>query len=116
MLEIIPVRPAGSCSGWVVIELQGELDFDSDKKALVRHIGTMVQAHHGSDTLQLNIGHHQLTGRLVDLKKPLLVLEKSSEPQTSYQVIAIHELAICMMKDWVTCLCNSLLKLSIYHC
>ncbi|KAK9828221.1 hypothetical protein WJX74_004044 [Apatococcus lobatus] len=52
-------------------------------------IGVMVQADQARDTLQLTIGHHQLSGKLVDLRKPLLVLEKSSEPQTAYQTIGV---------------------------
>ena len=96
MLEIIPVKPSSSSSGYIMVELQGELEFDSDQKAIVRQIGVMAQAHQGGDTLQLTIGHHQLTGKLVDLKKPLLVLEKGSEPQTCYRVSRSDELFLRM--------------------
>lgn len=97
MLEIIPVQPSSSASGYIMVELQGELEFDSDKKNIVRQIGILARAQQGADTLQLTIGNHQLTGKLVDLKKPLLVLEKGSEPQTCYRVS--HSDGIFMQHD-----------------
>lgn len=99
MLEIIPVKPSSSASGYIMVELQGELEFDSDQKAIFfRQIGIIAQAHQGGDTLQLTIGHHQLTGKLVDLKKPLLVLEKGSEPQTCYRVSHSDDLFLRMIQ------------------
>ena len=47
MLEIIPVKPSSSSSGYIMVELQGELEFDSDQKGIVRQIGIMAQAHQG---------------------------------------------------------------------
>lgn len=46
------------------------------------------------DSLQLTIGYHQLEGQLVNLKKPLAILEKESKdnnavgeaPVSSYKV------------------------------
>ncbi len=86
MLEIIRLNPASSCTDYVMVELQGEVDCHSDKTTTARTIGTMCQAHQTADTLQLTIGHHQLTGKLVDLKKPLIVLQKVSDPHINYQV------------------------------
>ena len=86
MLEIIRLNPASSCTDYVMVELQGEVDCHSDKTTTARTIGTMCQAHQTADTLQLTIGHHQLTGKLVDLKKPLVVLQKVSDPHINYQV------------------------------
>ncbi|KAK9868158.1 hypothetical protein WJX84_002314 [Apatococcus fuscideae] len=89
MLEIIRLNPASSCTDYVMVELQGEVDCHSDKTTTARTIGTMCQAHQTADTLQLTIGHHQLTGKLVDLKKPLVVLQKVSDPHINYQAVGI---------------------------
>ena len=88
MLQLIPIDPlfSDSCPGYIMIELQGELCSSSDATAVQQAIGVLCRQQSGADTLELTVGHHQLFGKLVDLKKPLLVLQKAPDAPSKYKV------------------------------
>ncbi len=86
MLEVIPVQSADPFASYIMIELQGEICNCSDRSSVVQQIGTICQQKPDARAVHLTIGHHQLSGRLVDLKKPLLVLQKGPQTSLCYQV------------------------------
>ena len=85
-MQVIPVTSSETCPGYVMIELQGELCSSPDQKGLLQKIGTLCQDQPGATSIQLTIGHHQLSGKLVSLEKPLLVLQKRKDTHLNYQV------------------------------
>ncbi|XP_031565205.1 chromosome transmission fidelity protein 8 homolog [Actinia tenebrosa] len=86
---------------WIVIELQGALETRDEVSLEGRHIGDL---HFDSMGIpQLIIGHHLLTGKIVNLDKPYAVMKRStsiepmeieidagnSRKQTEYDIVAL---------------------------
>ncbi|VDC07551.1 unnamed protein product [Peniophora sp. CBMAI 1063] len=65
-----------------LVELQGELEVEGDKSGQVAAKLTLDPE--GKKKPSLRVGHHLLEGKIVNLSKPLAVLEKQSrEPEDS---------------------------------
>ncbi|KAG7200345.1 hypothetical protein KM043_017802 [Ampulex compressa] len=72
---IIPLRRSGDLDDWAIIELQGDLKFDSSKSR-DQYIGDLHFTKSGTPILV--IGIHVLHGKEMDLAKPIAILEKKS--------------------------------------
>eukprot|EP00300_Choanocystis_sp_HF-7_P003340 c12553_g1_i2.p1 GENE.c12553_g1_i2~~c12553_g1_i2.p1 ORF type:complete len:118 (+),score=13.72 c12553_g1_i2:45-356(+) len=74
---MVMIRLVSDGSGnkeWVVFELQGTIE-STDKSQPLSTLGTLSLAQ--PDTPMLTVGHHQLLGKVVALKKPLVVCESA---------------------------------------
>ena len=75
MVQLI-VRMVGSVGEWGLVELQGQLETRDQVSFNDMHIGDLHFDKKG--TPNLIIGHHLLTGKIVELEKPYAVLKKKS--------------------------------------
>lgn len=73
---IIPLKRNGSLNEWAIVELQGDLKFESTDNIHDQYIGDVHFTKTGAPILI--IGIHVLHGKEVPLPKPLAVLEKNS--------------------------------------
>lgn len=76
MVQIL-VQMSDSCCEWGLIELQGQLETRDQVPFDSMHIGDLHFVR-GTVTPSLVIGHHLLTGKVVDLEKPFAVLKKKT--------------------------------------
>ena len=72
MVQIL-VQISDSCCEWGLVELQGQLETRDQVPFDNMHIGDL---HFVRGTPSLVIGHHLLSGKVVDLEKPFAVLRK----------------------------------------
>ncbi|XP_076662208.1 chromosome transmission fidelity protein 8 homolog [Halictus rubicundus] len=70
---IIPIKRDGSLEEWAIVELQGDLKFDS-ADTISKYIGDLHFSKSGTPILI--IGIHVLHGKEVALPKPFAILEK----------------------------------------
>lgn len=75
---IVPLKRNGDLNEWAIVELQGDLKFDSTSNANDQYIGDVHFTKTGIPIFI--IGVHVLYGKEVSLSKPLAVLEKKSSP------------------------------------
>ena len=88
-----------SLNEWMLIETQGHVEYpkpstlqdDGDDEALSEQIQLGKLTLQGGDKAQLIIGNHILHGRVVPLKKPLILLQKipTDEGHLSYTTQSI---------------------------
>jgi len=80
----IPVLPvSGSLNEWSIIELQGKIKSKTDNIE-GQNIGPLqIEGDHAT----LNIGNHQLKGKIHKLKKPLLVMRKGTKEGVSVESV-----------------------------
>ncbi len=85
-MEVL-VKMSGSPEEWGLIELQGELETQNKVSYESLRIGDL---HICGSSANLVVGHHLLTGVVVNLDPPLAVLKKEhrSAFQTDYNVTA----------------------------
>ncbi|KAI5056007.1 hypothetical protein GOP47_0029528 [Adiantum capillus-veneris] len=68
---------ASECREWALLETQGVLEIQPSAQHLPLHslsIGSLCRSQ--QDKYYLTIGYHELEGKKVSLKKPMLVLQK----------------------------------------
>ena len=68
------VQMPGDVETWGLVELQGQLETREQIPLDSMHIGDLHFNSKG--TPQLIVGHHLLTGKVVDLEKPYAILKK----------------------------------------
>lgn len=73
MVQLV-VRMPGNVGEWGLVELQGQLETRDQVSFNDMHIGDLHFDTKG--TPNLIIGHHLLTGKIVELEKPYAVLKK----------------------------------------
>ncbi|XP_050477066.1 chromosome transmission fidelity protein 8 homolog [Bombus huntii] len=92
---IVPIKKDGECEEWAIVELQGDLKFNSVNITNV-YIGDLHFTKSGTPILI--IGIHVLQGKEMALQKPFAVLVKkneetntanTSEVKTAYVIKAI---------------------------
>lgn len=79
---------------WSLIELQGTLSLPEDwgdQDAV--ELGTMMRSVENENVVQLTIGHHQMEGKVVKLKKSLAIIDvvtdSSNQPSRDRKVIGV---------------------------
>lgn len=77
MVQLL-VRLGGSGGEWGLVELQGQLETRDQAPFDNMHIGDLHFDSKGSPNLV--VGHHLLTGKVMELEKPFAVLKKRSVP------------------------------------
>lgn len=73
---IIPIKRDSNIQEWAIVELQGELSFDSGDITSNHYIGDLHFTKSGTPILI--IGIHILHGKEMALTKPIAVLQKKS--------------------------------------
>eukprot|EP00794_Sanderia_malayensis_P019220 gene19221-21147_t len=76
MVQIL-IRSKDAHSEWGLVEFQGVLESKDDVNFNGSYTGDLHFDEKG--TPYLIIGHHLLTGKIVDLNKPFAVMKKSTE-------------------------------------
>ncbi|EFJ21437.1 hypothetical protein SELMODRAFT_106751 [Selaginella moellendorffii] len=77
---IIQVRCdcGAQCKQWAIIELQGSIELQNPEQQLQGlEIGSLCRASEVCGKFSFTVGYHELEGRKMTLKKPLLVLRSS---------------------------------------
>lgn len=77
----IPISSSSTPSERMLLELQGTLEFMSDDQ-------TIGSLNWNGQTPTLVIGHHRLTGKVVNLTKPIYVLSKEKDP-LGFNIISV---------------------------
>ena len=81
MMPQVFVQMPGDAESWGMVELQGQLETRDQIPLDGMHIGDL---HFNSKGVpQLIVGHHLLTGKVVELEKPYAVLKKRTETEQS---------------------------------
>lgn len=75
MVQVLVQMP-GDVAEWGLVELQGQLETRDKVPLDTMHIGDLHFNSKG--TPQLILGHHLLTGKVVELDKPFAILRKRS--------------------------------------
>mmetsp|Transcript_42634 Transcript_42634/g.101237 ORF Transcript_42634/g.101237 Transcript_42634/m.101237 type:complete len:109 (+) Transcript_42634:160-486(+) len=79
---IAPVGCAcGVCPQWTMIELQGELALNDPENSTLEGLDLGVLCLQKTGDIHITIGYHQLDGKVVQLKKPFVLLAKDHEGQ-----------------------------------
>ena len=73
MVQLLVQMSAGGCE-WGMVELQGQLETRDQVPFDNMHIGDLHFDNRG--TPSLIVGHHLLTGKILELEKPFAVLRK----------------------------------------
>lgn len=81
MQLVIRLPASGDVEGWGLVELQGQLETRDQVSLDGLHIGDLHFSDRGTPNLIL--GHHLLTGKVVDLEKPYAVLKKKTRVGSS---------------------------------
>ena len=76
LLRVLPPAEsdAGALPEWCLVELQGELATTAESISGLQ-LGTLHRASPDTEVCTLHIGPHVLEGAVVELSKPLLVLD-----------------------------------------
>ncbi|XP_068967802.1 chromosome transmission fidelity protein 8 homolog [Bombus flavifrons] len=77
---IVPIKKDGECEEWAIVELQGDLKFNSVNITNV-YIGDLHFTKSGTPILI--IGIHVLQGKEMALQKPFAVLVKKKNEETN---------------------------------
>lgn len=75
------VKMPGGVAEWGLVELQGQLETREQVPLDGMHIGDLHFNSKGTPSFIL--GHHLLTGKVVDLEKPYAILKKSTKSDLS---------------------------------
>ena len=76
MVQVL-VRMPGDVREWGLVELQGQLQTRDQVPLNSMHIGDLHYSSKGVP--QLILGHHLLTGKVVELEKPFALLRKKRQ-------------------------------------
>mmetsp|Transcript_39982 Transcript_39982/g.102270 ORF Transcript_39982/g.102270 Transcript_39982/m.102270 type:complete len:118 (+) Transcript_39982:338-691(+) len=75
---IVPVNcGCGECPEWVMVELQGELALREADEMTQEGFDVGVMCMKDKAEINLTIGYHRLDGKVMPLKKPIVIMEKS---------------------------------------
>lgn len=81
------VKLSETSSEWGLVELQGVLETHGDQSMDGQYIGDL---HFTGTTPNLIVGHHLLTGKVVNLDKPLAVMKntKGEGKERQFEIVA----------------------------